>query len=425
MSFNSDEFGINGDVSQRGQGPTAFTYRSLTDDKATVLGSGYFAGAKDYLDVGSQIACEATDGSFNGVVTGLSPVTVVDKGLSAQAVAMMEPTGFPLAENGEIDRESSILSWDDGTRTFTIGPDTGSGKNEYSVWINAVEFTFTEPQSCVIDDTEGQWYFYLDADGVLQCTNVFDIAIIYNLGFCSAGYWDATNKKMLFGGPTDERHGCKMDGHTHARLHTVDGAGYTGGLFLTGILSDQTGGDDTHAQFGVQSGGFRDEDLTFSIDALLSTVGVARVLYKDGSLNWRESSPTSGFSVLNTGTGRLAYNPVSGGLVEVGNTDLVLYHLAVTSGGGNDKKGQVFAIPGENTYTNITDLRNNSAREVNDIIVGLAGLPAAEVLIFASVGFQTSDAYANGAKARVRTLDDGGDYYFYPRSQLSVERTTS
>lgn len=419
MAYDSDGFGVNGDVSQRGQGPTAFTYRSLTDDKETILGSGYFAGAKDYLDVGSQISCQGANGSFLGIVSGLSPVTVVDIGLTAMQIAMQEPSGFPTSSDGEVDRASSQLSWDDGTRTLTISPTATS----FEVWVQGVSYTIEEARSVTITDSEGLWYFYFDNDGVLKASNTFSLEFIYNTGYCASGYWDSDNKKLLFGGSFDERHGCKMDGHTHARIHFGDGPGYRNGFLLTDIQSDQAGDADSHAQFGVQSGEFFDEDIRFSVGALASNAGVARVVYKDSSSNWRESSPTSGFSVLNTGTGRLAYNPSStGGLSEVPNNSLVLYHLIATS--GTNSTGQLFTVPGLQTYTNVVDLRNNSQKEINDLLTSLDGLPAPEFLVLASVGFQTSDAYSNAVKARIRTLDDGGDYYFYPKSKLSVEKIT-
>lgn len=83
MTFDSDSFGVNGDVSQRGKGPTLFTYRTTTESKADVIASGYFDEAKDYLLVGDSIWCDCVDGSFTGTVTGLSPVTIVDRLLLA------------------------------------------------------------------------------------------------------------------------------------------------------------------------------------------------------------------------------------------------------------------------------------------------------------------------------------------------------
>ncbi len=48
----------------------------------------------------------------------------VDGGLARQiTAATQEPNGFPIDPlTGEVDRASSIMSYDDGTRTFTIEP---------------------------------------------------------------------------------------------------------------------------------------------------------------------------------------------------------------------------------------------------------------------------------------------------------------
>lgn len=76
MAFNSDNFGVNGDVSQRGKGPTVYTYRTTTESKSVVLESGYFNEAKDYFDIGSFVTCDCSNGSFTGTITGLNPVTL-------------------------------------------------------------------------------------------------------------------------------------------------------------------------------------------------------------------------------------------------------------------------------------------------------------------------------------------------------------
>lgn len=77
-----------------------------------------------------------------------------------------ESTGFE-------DPDATTLSFDDGTRTFTITP-TGSSFVFYAF---GTRYEKSEAESVVIDNTNGLWYIYYDSSGVLQASmTIWDLS---------------------------------------------------------------------------------------------------------------------------------------------------------------------------------------------------------------------------------------------------------
>jgi len=314
-----------------------------------------------------------------------------------------EPTGFLLdSTTGEIDLTSSELLFVNGTRTFTIQPK--APETEFSVIQNGKKYTFSSAQNIVIDDTEGM-HFYTLTDGVLTKTTMFDANIIYSKVFITAIYWDKTNQQQIYFG--EERHGCKMDGHTHARIHQGDGTLY---LFGLGLNAFNIGNGDLniHAQFGADSGQIKDEDILLDLSSIASTVGLP-VYYKLGaSGDWRREF-NSGYSVLNSGTvdDRLVWNEFTGGAwqkTEVTQGDFVLCHIFAT----NDIDYPFISVMGQNEYGNVSSARQGAIDEINTLIT--EGLPFAEFVAVGTVIFQTRTTYANAINARIVQTDTGEDY---------------
>ena len=349
------------------------------------------------------------------------PSQTFDQRVTESIAATQEPNGFPVdASTGEVDRSSSSISFDDGTRTFTISPSGGS----YTVWVSGQQFEVTKDFTVQSDDVNGEWFFYFDVVGndlTLIADQVGTPQLIYNRGFCAFGYWDTTNKKMLFGGVLDERHGTKLDGHAHYWMHRETGTRYESGLDFNNIQADGSGNADGSAQFGVDAGAVYDEDLRFDIAEILSTACVNRIIYKEATGEWREQTPISSFPVLNSGSGRIAYNPPSGGLLEIANNDFCLYHYIATS--GQDTNGQVIGIPGQVDYPTLNNIRNNAQEEINNLV--LDGLPLQEFKFIGSILWQTSSGYNNPVKSRIRSTDNGFDYLDYKTPYIeAVERDT-
>jgi hypothetical protein len=336
---------------------------------------------------------------------------------SSAFIAMQEPSGFPVnSSTGEVKRSDSELLWVNGTLTFTIQPKAPA--TSFDIYIEGVKHTVSSPQNKVITDTEGLWYFYFDNTLTLQATQVFNINFIYSQGLVAFGYWDATNNRMLFDAVFDERHGGKMDGATHAWLHQQFGTRYDSGLSLADFLVDQSGDVDSHAQFSAQTGVIYDEDLKFTLATIASTVGLP-IVYHEATGEWRQVT-NAGFSVLTTGTGRLAYNPSGSGLVEVANTDFVNCHVVATS--GQDENGTFFAIVGQQSYNTVNDAREGAESEINALI--LSGLAVQEFKFIGTVIFETNNGYTNAVKGRVRSTDLGDDYIDFRRSNITAAGST-
>ena len=322
--------------------------------------------------------------------------------------ATQEPTGFPVLTTGLIDRTSSVPSFVDGTRTFSLNPSAV----DFDFFVRGVKYTSTG-DSIVISATEGMHFIYYDSTGTIQESTVWNDAYITANAFIAGVYWDNTNSQQIYLG--DERHGCQMPGHTHLWIHENEGTSFVSGQALNTLSTDQDGSLAAHAQFGVDSGEIRDEDITVTLAAILSTTGLP-IYYKDGAAgDWRRSI-NAGFPVVTTGTGRLAWNEDTGAvwqLTEVSNLQFVLYHIFST----NDTTYPYIAIMGQADYNVLINARAGANIEISNLVT--SGLPFNEFVPIATVIYQTADAYANAVNARIRTTDLGDDYIDWRFSQIS------
>jgi uncharacterized delta-60 repeat protein len=309
-----------------------------------------------------------------------------------------EPTGF-------VDRTSTTLEFDDVSREFLISPVGAS----FDVYIKGNKYTKIE-ESIIISDDPGNHYIYYDDSGALSETAIFDPSLFENNAFVSIIYWNTnTSTHSYF---ADERHGLVMDGATHGYLHTVFGARYISGLALQNFEPDGTGDSGIEAQFEGDLGSIRDEDILISLDAS----SFMPVLFREGS-QWRKKTADA-FPVIYNGTAgytgtRLAFNEFTGGawqLTEVTDGDFVLCHVFAT----NDYENPYVALLGVNQYPNIPAARAAAETEISS----LSGLPFAEFVAVGTVIFQTSSAYTNDPKARVRSAAAGEIYVDFRGEQL-------
>ena len=321
---------------------------------------------------------------------------------------MSEPSGM-------INTTDQTSTFTNGTRTFEIDA-TGS---TFSFYTQGQIWTKSSADSVVIDDTEGVHMIYYDNTGTLvKIANPTDAQIgtaITTGALVGWIYWDATNNLQLYFTGDNEYHGIQMSSATHAFLHETLGTQYISGSALSSILADQDASLDSHAQFAVDLGSIRDEDLTTSLAAIGSTTGLP-VYYKSGaSGDWRRTI-SAGFSILTTGTGRMAWNEDVAGTwqqTEVGNNNFALAHVYST----NDSTYPYITVMGQATYNTVGQARTGATDEINSLI--LSGMPFAEFVPIASVIFQTSTGYGNAVKSRIRTTDTGDDYVDFRFSGIS------
>ncbi len=83
MAFSRTEL-AQGDLGQGSNAPKVLSYRSTTDNKATITASGYFNDVADRLEVGDFIMIDGSDGmEVGGVATNNgTTVTLISVALS-------------------------------------------------------------------------------------------------------------------------------------------------------------------------------------------------------------------------------------------------------------------------------------------------------------------------------------------------------
>jgi hypothetical protein len=314
---------------------------------------------------------------------------------------VQEPTGFPSRT------DNTITMGVDGTDVFTIEP-TG---DSFDYFIKGQRYQVTSKDSLTLTDVEGAHYIYYDATGTLTETTTFNISLIYSLGYVAVVYWDATNKQHIFFG--DERHGPTMSGPTHANIHLSRGTLYVSGLALGDIIADSTSAADADAQISVTSGTIYGEDLQFTISAQSAPAQVP-MFYQDASGNWRRETADD-YPLINTGSGRMAWNESGVGLSEATDGYFVLSHIFATN---SEESGQeIIGVVGNSEYSTISAARDGAETEINTLVNN--GLPFAEFVALGTVIFETSSSFANTPKSIIRSTNSGGDYQDWRLSSIT------
>lgn len=311
--------------------------------------------------------------------------------IGAIAGTTHEPTGFSAA-----NRAASTLSFDNITRTFTIG-----GVFTYN--INYVPYNSTGATK-IISNLEGIHYIYFDG-ATLSETTVFGPEIFRDYCYVASIYWDATTPAHIYLG--DERHEF-MPWQEHWLHHNTVGTMYMTGLTLeTFVIGD--GSLDAHAEFGVSAGSIIDEDLTTTITAKVAGTYIYHVYHKLGAAgNWRAGAAVLA-PILIGGTGLMQWNEYTGGawqLTEVVSGRYALVHIFAT----NDYSAtrSIIAVMGQATYINLPQAREGAATEANTL--STTQLPMEEMLLIGTIIYQTAIAYTNLWKSRVVQNDLGTNY---------------
>lgn len=312
-----------------------------------------------------------------------------------------EPNGFP-------SRATSIISFDNGTRQLTID-DVGTSFEFYSGFVKYIKDT---PQTVVISDIEGLWYFYFNVSGVLTATQSFSRALLTDYAIVAILYWDSTNKLAIYLG--DERHGTNMDSATHVNIHLTEGTKWVAPGLGLAEFTIGNGNLDAHAQFGYESGEILDEDLFHTVIGQSSPAQIP-IFYLSGSNSWRKITATN-FPLTTIGTGRVAYNLYSGStwsLVEVNDNNFVLYHYFAI----NCQYNKFIGIPGQGQYATRNEAELAAYNEIYNLYLG--GLPFAEFLPIGTVIFQTKNSYTNIVNAKVVSLSDGSNWIDWRRTKVA------
>lgn len=303
-----------------------------------------------------------------------------------------DPQGFE-------DRAHSVITWDTGTRTFTIAP-VGA---EYAVWSNGKRIVKDAAAQVVWSDTHGPKVFYFDVNGDIQVADAFVDSVITQTCLIAYGYWEQAQQAWLLGGLFDERHGHQMDAAVHVYLHNTQGARYGGGLALTLGAVGGIGNDDLHHQFSTTSGLMYDEDLAHGVAAKALTDGIYTV-YQTSTGVWSQQGPHDYPMVLDGVVPQ--FNDLAGGingLSAISDNDYALAHIcfAPLLGGGP----QVFAILGQAQYANLFDARDAAVTERSALELG--GLPMPEVIFGFSAVYRYQDSNTNASRCEWEDADYG------------------
>lgn len=319
---------------------------------------------------------------------------------------MKHPLGF-------LNQTDSSLSFDNGTRTFTIQP----AVSLFTYYISGVLYAKSSAESIQISNTEGLHYIYYDGDTLAE-TTTFSVDLFITYAYVASLYWDTDNSWEIYFG--NERHEINMPGTTHYREHIGDGTVWVNGIGLGDFTADGDGSSDTHAQLSCANGTILDEDIFTTITdgspQDISPILQAPIYYKSGASGyWRRDAATN-FPVksFSGGSNLLAWNQNNGGTwqqTEVTSGQYVLAHIYAI----NDINNPIIAVQGQQTYGNIPAAREGAETEI--VNLATEGLPFAEAVAIGSVIYQTRTSYSNAVQALVRTTDTGANYVDFRRSQ--------
>lgn len=341
-----------------------------------------------------------------------------------------EPTGFPLGPDGQIDLTSSILNFTNNNRTFTITPASNSF---FYFYHSGREFKKMNSESIQIDNIEGLHYIYYNNEGILQKTTTFSYDIILKNVFVAIVYWDFNNQKFLYVG--EERHGCTMDAHTHARIHAESGAVYVSGMTPNFVYSgnsvvDGNGTSNAHIGFGMSEGVFRDEDIIHNCTATDFNVNMP-IFFRQTSTVWRRreggESLISYRLMFDNATSRILYNKKVGNvfsLVSPAYGNFVLYHIYSINDANINKSigvrdNKYILIAGTQEYTSKNEARYNAINEISE----MENFPFIESVAIGTVIYEHSNAYTNIAKARLVSID--GNNFIDWRKKINLKPLTA
>jgi hypothetical protein len=340
-----------------------------------------------------------------------------------------EPTGFPLGSNGQIDTTRSTLSFNNSTRTFSISPTV----DYFYFYHSGREFKKTVAETIVIDDVEGLHYIYFDENGIIQKSTTFSYDIILKNVFISIIYWDFNNKKYLYIG--EERHGCTMDAHTHARIHAESGAVYVSGMNPNFIYSgnsviDGTGNSASNLSFAVSEGTFRDEDIVLNCLATDFNINIP-IYFRINSSVWRRREGLEGLVsyrlIYDTVSNRIQYNKkvnTTFTLETPASGNFVLYHLyAINDAALNQsspaRDNKYILIAGTQEYTSKVEAKYNAINEISE----MDNFPFIEAVAIGTIIFEHNTSYTNIAKARLVSID--GENFIDWRKKLNLKPLTA
>jgi hypothetical protein len=376
--------------------------------------SGFSLGDTVYLDPNNPGRLINTTSSGGIFQVRIGTVTYVDNinGSMQLNILSAELTEELICDNGWPDKTNILLTSDDASRTIYVAPANSVSVRYYQ---RGELYRVTTPKSCQIPDVEGLYYVYINNETLTYLAagnRSQEEGMFRNNVPVALVYWNATNKAFV----TVIKYWHYSVGYGVENLikdHYINGSMYDSGFQPDDFVVSGDGTLAAHAQFSVSSGTYYDTDIKHSIAGIAATTGL-KILYRDSNLYVR-SITNAGFPVATYGSGRIAYNSPTGGLVEVTTGSYVWYHIfavAATTG-----VNSIVTMPGQSEYALNTDAYIGLTADASAV---KATTSSADYVLIGSVLFQTSNSYTNAVKGIVVPANtDNGEFADWRVSGLS------
>ena len=342
--------------------------------------------------------------AFSGSIDNLSDVAITSAANGqilefngTNWVNSVRPSNEPM---GHEDKTESTISFNEGTRTFSIAPVSTS----FTVWCAGKRFVKTGTETVQIPDTSGLYYVYYNTSGVLSYRTSY---FVWDEDAPTAYvYWNEVDNKAYFF--ADERHGITLDWATHEYLHRTRGAAIANGFGANNYILNGDGSLDSHAKLDIADGTFFDEDLQVDIthsntpasntwQQIIQGNAEIPVFYRVNN-HWKKDTATE--FPLKQGTNRPQYNLDTAGTwsaTDIANNRFGVSWIIAT----NNLNEPIIAVLGQGSYTD-----NGSAQAEFYSSLNLDGFPIVEFRPLYKIIYECKDSYTNTPSARITDVID-------------------
>lgn len=378
---------------------------AINDDAnfATTVASGLASKAPL---VHTHVSSDITN--FNSSVSGLIPVKDIVAGTgigvsstsgiytinSSNTVASdtLEPDGF-------VNRTDSEISFNDGSRQFSIAPKAPA--TSYAIYNNGVKVVKSTTEITTLPDTTALYYIHFDKSTNNLSYKTTALNFDTDIPIAQIYYNADDNKAVYFG---EERHGIRMDASTHRYLHNVFGTQYVNGLSISNYTISGDGSNNSDATIAIGDGLIYDEDIEANIthsntpndpfEQVLYPIAVIPVYYKVGSNGSWTDTVANNYPVKTDTT--VQYNLNSAGTWSASNSDnptnnrYIAYWICATT----QENAPIISIMGQRIDSSLEQATSNNAWGS----LNLNGLPIVELRPLYRLIYDTKSTFSNTPK---------------------------